>query len=144
MKDPIFKTNPKLENYFKTADGNAFFTEHDAKNHATSLKSKKVEKVERPFVKEKVKETPAVPPVKSEKKKEGAKNKKQTPVKKDEGEPVKDDTNVDNASYAELMLFVTDNEIELSSKKAEDVRSAIKAYLANPNKEIVPFKGDLN
>jgi len=160
MKDPIFKANPRLKEYFKTSDGNAFFTEHDAKNYATSLKNKKVEKVERPF--EKVKATPAVPPVKFEKKEKGTKKKKKTPAKKDKSdkgvtltenqlpsnnhgkdEPVKDDTNVDNASYAELMLFVTDNEIELSSKKAEDVRTAIKAYLADPNKEIVPFKGDL-
>lgn len=58
MKDPVFNANPKLEQYFKTADGNAFFTEHDAKNHATSLKSKKVEKVERPFVEENTKATP--------------------------------------------------------------------------------------
>ncbi len=49
MSNNIFKNYPTLQVYFKTADGQSFFQESDARNHAKSLESKKVEKVERPF-----------------------------------------------------------------------------------------------
>lgn len=45
--DNIFETHPNLKEYFKTSDGSAFYTEHDAANHAKTLENRKVEKVER-------------------------------------------------------------------------------------------------
>lgn len=48
MDDTIFKANPHLEHVYKTADGEAFYTEPDAMLHAKSLKDKKVEKVQNP------------------------------------------------------------------------------------------------
>ena len=44
-KDPIFEANPKLESYHKTSDGTPFYHESDAKNHAQSLKDKRVTEV---------------------------------------------------------------------------------------------------
>ena len=49
MSNDIFNNYPTLQVYFKTADGQAFFQESDAKNHAKTLENKKVEAVERPF-----------------------------------------------------------------------------------------------
>ena len=184
MKDPIFEANPKLEKYYKTADGNAFFTEHDAKNYAISLKSKKVETVERPFVEEKVKAAPTgdtgtketgkkltpfekaklridaiekletVEDVEKALKDEKAKTviaagKKRIEVivekQKVATQEDVDDTNVDNATQEELDLFVKDNAIDLQgATDVEAVKKIVKEYIANPNKEIVPFKGDLN
>jgi len=118
MKDPIFKTNPKLEHYFKTADGNAFFTEHDAKNHATSLKSKKVEKVERPFVKEKAKATPPVDT-------EGAKKNKKTPAKKDKGDK---GTEKDLTPMAKAKLRIVAIE---KMQTVADVEGALKGETAS-------------
>ena len=42
MKNEIFKANPQLDCYFETADGECFFTENAAKNHAGSLANKTV------------------------------------------------------------------------------------------------------
>lgn len=42
MKNEIFKANPQLDCYFETADGECFFTENAAKNHAGSLAEKTV------------------------------------------------------------------------------------------------------
>jgi hypothetical protein len=44
----IFNTNPKLEKCFKTSDGEHFYNESDAKNHAKSLEDKHVEKLVNP------------------------------------------------------------------------------------------------
>jgi len=44
----IFNTNPKLEKCFKTSDGEHFYNESDAKNHAKSLEDKHVEKLINP------------------------------------------------------------------------------------------------
>jgi hypothetical protein len=41
----VFKQNPKLEKYYSTSDGEAFYNENDAKNHAKSLDEKTVETV---------------------------------------------------------------------------------------------------
>ncbi|MGE4345936.1 MAG: hypothetical protein AB7D46_00835 [Flavobacteriaceae bacterium] len=43
--DKVFKDNPKLDVYFKTSDGEAFYNENDAKNYAKKLKDKKVQRV---------------------------------------------------------------------------------------------------
>lgn len=45
--DNVFKKHPTLESYHETSDGVKFFTESNAKNHAKSLKDKKVKEVER-------------------------------------------------------------------------------------------------
>jgi membrane protein involved in colicin uptake len=42
----VFEQNPKLKKYYGTSDGEAFYQENDAKNHAKSLKDKTVECVE--------------------------------------------------------------------------------------------------
>ncbi len=49
MSNDIFNNYPTLQVYFNTADGQAFFQESDAKNHAKTLENKKEETVERPF-----------------------------------------------------------------------------------------------
>ena len=43
--DDVFKQNPKLEKYYSTSDGEAFYNENDAKNHAKNLEVKTVETV---------------------------------------------------------------------------------------------------
>lgn len=43
-KTEIFKANPNMDCFFETTDGNAFYTESAAKNHAKTLKDKKVTK----------------------------------------------------------------------------------------------------
>jgi hypothetical protein len=40
--DQIFKSNPNLKEYFRTADGIAFFTDNAARNHARSLENKTI------------------------------------------------------------------------------------------------------
>lgn len=45
MKDPIFEHNKGLEKYFKTSDGQGFFTFNAAANWAKSLGDKKVTEV---------------------------------------------------------------------------------------------------
>lgn len=44
----IFDSNNKLDEVFETSDGNAFYLESDAKNHAKTLKNDKVAKHLRP------------------------------------------------------------------------------------------------
>ena len=41
----VFEQNPKLEKYYGTSDGEAFYNENDAKNHAKNLEDKTVETV---------------------------------------------------------------------------------------------------
>jgi hypothetical protein len=43
--DAVFSRNPKLDVYFRTSDGVAFFTQNDARNHAKTLKDATVKKV---------------------------------------------------------------------------------------------------
>lgn len=47
MKNEIFKANPNLDLYYQTSDGEPFFTENAAHNHAKSLKNKSVTPVYR-------------------------------------------------------------------------------------------------
>ena len=42
MKNKIFKANPQLDFYFETTDGECFFTENAAKDHARSLTEKAI------------------------------------------------------------------------------------------------------
>ncbi len=42
MKNEIFKANPQLDCYFETTDGECFYTENAAKDHAKSLADKTV------------------------------------------------------------------------------------------------------
>lgn len=41
--DITFKQNPNLKEYWKTSDGQAFYREQDARNHAKTLSNKSVE-----------------------------------------------------------------------------------------------------
>ena len=43
MEHEIFKTNPHLEKVFVTTDGEVFYNDNDAKNHAKTLEDKGVE-----------------------------------------------------------------------------------------------------
>lgn len=45
VMNEIFKQNPNLEKYYGTSDGEAFYNENDAKNHAKNLDDKTVESV---------------------------------------------------------------------------------------------------
>lgn len=45
MSKEVFEANPHLKKVFITADGQAFYTENDAKNYAKSLDEKTVETV---------------------------------------------------------------------------------------------------
>lgn len=49
--EAIFKTNPNLKEFFKTSDGEAFYQESNAHNHAKSLEDKTVETIKREVVK---------------------------------------------------------------------------------------------
>lgn len=51
----VFERYPNLEKYFQTSDGEKFFTESPAYNHAKTLDNKKVETVERKAAEEKPK-----------------------------------------------------------------------------------------
>ncbi len=42
-KNKIFNENPELKEFYMTSDGQAFYQESDAKNHARGLEDKKVE-----------------------------------------------------------------------------------------------------
>lgn len=44
----IFESNPNLEKCFSTSDGEHFYNENDAKNHAKSLEDKSVEPMYNP------------------------------------------------------------------------------------------------
>lgn len=46
-KQDYFKNYPKVNEFFFTSDGEAHFTDHDAKSHASALANKNVEKVNR-------------------------------------------------------------------------------------------------
>jgi hypothetical protein len=43
--DKVFAKNPKLDVYYKTSDGTAFFTKNTAELHAEGLKDKTVKKI---------------------------------------------------------------------------------------------------
>ncbi|CVK17119.1 hypothetical protein Ga0061079_11621 [Apibacter mensalis] len=58
--DKIFEKYPKINVYYKTNDGNSFFSESDAKNHAKSLDNKLVQPICREFENIKVKEEKAL------------------------------------------------------------------------------------
>ncbi|WP_233860997.1 hypothetical protein [Tenacibaculum piscium] len=47
MSKNIFKINKSLDVAYKTSDGTFFYTENNAKNHAKTLKNKKVIKLTR-------------------------------------------------------------------------------------------------
>ena len=48
MSQDIFTQNPNLQEVFKTSDGEYFYTENSAKNHAKTLEDKSVEHLEKP------------------------------------------------------------------------------------------------
>ena len=48
MSQDIFTQNPNLQEVFKTSDGEYFYTENSAKNHAKTLDDKSVEHLEKP------------------------------------------------------------------------------------------------
>ncbi len=179
MKDPIFKENTRLEAYYKTSDGIAFFTEHDAKTYADKLKDKAVLTVTRKGT-NKAKQTSSkttgkelsnnqkaklridaienmktVADIETALKNETAKTvisagkdriaKLTAEAKEIEDDKVEDDTNVTNATIDELMLYVKDNEVPLNGAETiDEIRVAVSAYLDDPNKITVPFKGQLN
>lgn len=45
VEDQVFASNPKLNEYFKTVDGQPFYTDAAAKNHAKGLEDKTVTKI---------------------------------------------------------------------------------------------------
>ena len=48
MSQDIFTQNPNLKEVLKTSDGEYFYTENSAKNHAKTLDDKSVEHLEKP------------------------------------------------------------------------------------------------
>ena len=48
MSQDIFTQNPNLQEVFKTSDGEYFYTENSAKNHAKTLEDKSVQHLEKP------------------------------------------------------------------------------------------------
>ena len=48
MSQDIFTQNPNLKEVFKTSDGEYFYNENSAKNHAKTLDDKSVEHLEKP------------------------------------------------------------------------------------------------
>lgn len=52
MSKDTFKDNPKLQEYFETSDGTAFYKEDTARDYARTLEDKSVKSVSRPEEKE--------------------------------------------------------------------------------------------
>ena len=50
MSQDIFTQNPNLQEVFKTSDGEYFYNENSAKNHAKTLEDKSVQHLEKPKV----------------------------------------------------------------------------------------------
>ena len=48
MKNEVFEANPLLKQVYTTSDGENFYQENDAKNHAKSLEDKAVETIYNP------------------------------------------------------------------------------------------------
>lgn len=48
MSQDIFTQNPNLQEVFKTSDGQYFYNENSAKNHAKTLDDKSVQHLEKP------------------------------------------------------------------------------------------------
>jgi hypothetical protein len=122
----IFNTNPKLEKCFKTSDGEHFYNESDAKNHAKSLENKHVEKLVNPeFISQQADQNQDESLEGNEDAElDGDEDLKQSEKMVQDLENLELSTN----NYQEMKRLVKSLGIEVADNKAETLISAINEY----------------
>jgi len=133
------KENPQVKQVFITSDGYPFLSKNAAQLHANS--NPKSKKLSITTFDQKVKDNKTKSTSDTNKfPKNSPQNRGNdiTPIKTTS--TITDKDYVQTAKYNELMQFVNDNKVALpNGKKEKEVRTAVIAYLENPNKVIVPF-----
>lgn len=116
--EQIFKDNPKLDEVYQTSDGKFFYLENDARNHASKLENKRVEKLIRPLN------------TGDEKKIEGAKDEKK---EAQWAEKITELQALDlvKENYKEMKVLVDFFEIKTNDKKAETFIEALSEFKQN-------------
>jgi acetolactate synthase small subunit len=121
----IFNTNPKLEKCFKTSDGEHFYNESDAKNHAKSLEDKHVEKLINPeFISEQADQ-------KQDESLEGNEDGDEILSEMAKNHAMADallNLELSTNNYQEMKRLVKHFGIEVADSKAETLISAINEY----------------
>lgn len=116
--EQIFKDNPRLDEVYQTSDGKFFYLENDARNHASKLENKRVEKLIRPLN------------TGDEKKIEGAKDEKK---EAQWAEKITELQALDlvKENYKEMKALIDFFEIETKDKKAETFIEALSEFKQN-------------
>lgn len=116
--EQIFKDNPRLDEVYQTSDGKFFYLENDARNHASKLENKRVEKLIRPLN------------TGDEKKIEGAKDEKKEAQR---AEKITELQALDlvKENYKEMKALIDFFEIETKDKKAETFIEALFEFKQN-------------
>ena len=114
----IFENHPNLEKCFSTSDGEHFYNENDAKNHAKSLEDKVVEPVYNPkFLGDASSNDVADEDLKAKAFEESEKMAKEL-----------EETELIKQSYKQLKVLVKYFKIETADKKAETLIQALEEY----------------
>lgn len=112
--EQIFKDNPSLDEVYQTSDGKFFYLENDARNHASKLENKRVEKLIRPLKEEKTAENGDP--------KEAQRTEKITELQA---------LDLVKENYKEMKVLVDFFEIETKDKKAETFIEALSEFKQN-------------
>lgn len=114
----IFENHPNLEKCFSTSDGEHFYNENDAKNHAKSLEDKVVEPVYNPtFLGDASSNDVADEDLKAKAFKESEKMAQEL-----------ENTELIKENYKQLKVLVKYFEIETADQKAETLIKALEEY----------------
>lgn len=114
----IFENHPNLEKCFSTSDGEHFYNENDAKNHAKSLEDKTVEPVYNPkFLGDASSTDVADDDLEAKAFEESEKMAKEL-----------EETELVKANYKQLKELVKFFEIEVADQKAETLIQALENY----------------
>lgn len=116
--EQIFKDNPRLDEVYQTSDGKFFYLENDARNHASKLENKRVEKLIRPLN------------TGDEKKIEGAKDEKKEAQR---AEKITELQALDlvKENYKEMKALIDFFEVETKDKKTETFIEALSEFKQN-------------
>ena len=137
----VFKKHPNLSKYYETSDGTPFFRDHDAKNHAKSLKDKTVKTVERgaePVKEKTVKAVKTSEKVEAPKTEKAAKTSDKKEVEKGKLTPMQEaklrvDAINEMATIAEVEKALEGETAKSVRKAGEERIAAIKATDALDN-----------
>lgn len=114
----IFENHPNLEKCFSTSDGEHFYNENDAKNHAKSLEDKVVEPVYNPtFLGDASSNDVADEDLEAKAFKESEKMAQEL-----------ENTELIKENYKQLKVLVKYFEIETADQKAETLIKALEEY----------------